>query len=257
MTNLFKIATWNVNSLRVRLPHLLQWLAEHQPDVIALQETKLEDDKFPLAEITAAGYHAVYSGQKTYNGVALLSRLPISDVSVPDFLDPQRRVLSALINDIRIVNLYVPNGSTVDSEKYHYKLDWLNKITNFLGQQLLTHEKVVVLGDFNIAPEDRDVHDPVAWEGSVLVSPRERQALQELIKLGLHDTFRIFEQEAGHYTWWDYRMGAFRRNQGLRIDHILLSEKMRASCQACMIDKQPRTLERPSDHTPIMASFAL
>lgn len=252
-----KIATWNVNSLRVRLPHLLQWLAQTQPDIIALQETKLIDEDFPLSEITAAGYHAVFSGQKTYNGVAVLSRQPLSGVitTVPNFSDPQRRVLVAHLDDLCIVNLYVPNGSSVDSEKYQYKLAWLEQVTGFVQNLLRQRQKVVVLGDFNIAPDNEDVYDPKVWEGQVLFSQPEREAMQRLINLGFTDAFRLFEREGGHYTWWDYRMGAFRRNHGLRIDHILLSEKMRLSCESCFIDKEVRLQERPSDHVPVIASF--
>lgn len=251
----FKIATWNVNSLRVRLPQLLEWLRQNQPDVIALQETKVEDHLFPFAEITAAGYQVVFSGQKSYNGVALLSRLPISAcvTEIPDFTDPQRRILMATVNDIRIVNVYVPNGASLTSEKYQYKLDWLSRVNALLKNEQREHPKMVVLGDFNIAPEERDIYDPPSWEGQILVSPPEKQALNDLLKLGFVDSFRLFEQEAGHFTWWDYRMAAFRRNLGARIDHILLSEKLRDSCKSCMIDKQPRSLERPSDHAPVIA----
>lgn len=255
----FKIATWNVNSLRVRLPHLFDWIKQAEPDVIALQETKLEDKNFPLTEIQQAGYQVVYSGQKTYNGVAILSRMPITDVitDVPDLEDHQRRILVATVNNIRVINLYVPNGAAVDTEKYFYKLDWLAKLTDFIKQQLQQYPQVVVLGDFNIAPEDRDVHDPIAWEGHVLVSERERTALQKMLTLPLHDSFRLFSQEAGQYSWWDYRMGAFRRNHGLRIDHILLSEALVKKCTDCVIDKTPRAWERPSDHTPVIISLNL
>lgn len=255
----FKIATWNVNSLRVRLPHLVEWLNQATPDVVALQETKLEDKNFPVAEIQQAGYQVVYSGQKTYNGVALLSRVPITDVitDIPDLDDHQRRILIATINNVRVVNLYVPNGSSVDSEKYFYKLNWLEKLTAFIKQQLQQYPQLVVLGDFNVAPEDRDVHDPKLWEGQVLVSERERQALQKIMSLPLHDSFRLFNQEAGQYSWWDYRMGAFRRNHGLRIDHILISQSLVSKSISCVIDKVPRAWERPSDHTPVINTFNL
>ncbi len=251
------IATWNVNSLRVRLEHLLNWLLTAKPDVVALQETKLIDADFPVAEITAAGYQVVFSGQKTYNGVALLSRFPISDVvtTVPNLEDPQRRILAATINNVRIINLYVPNGSSVGSDKYIYKLDWLEKLTAFIQQQLTQHPQLVVLGDFNIAPEDRDVHDPKAWEGNVLVSEQERSALNTLMAHGLQDAFRLFEPAAGHYSWWDYRAAAFRRNMGLRIDHILLSTALAVQCKECIIDKTPRGWERPSDHVPVMVKI--
>lgn len=258
--HLFKIATWNVNSLRVRLPDLLQWLASAQPDVVALQETKLEDKNFPLVEIRQAGYDVVYSGQKTYNGVALLSKKYAIDeveATIPDLNDEQRRLLIATIHGVRVINLYVPNGSSVDSDKYVYKLDWLAKVKNYIKQQTNKYQRVVVLGDFNIAPDDRDVHDPKQWEGQVLVSEPERLALREIIELGLQDTFRLFTPEGGFYTWWDYRAGAFRRNHGLRIDHILASQPLAVSCVECIIDRSPRENERPSDHTPIIASFSL
>ncbi len=258
MPNL-KIATWNVNSLGVRLPQVLQWLASAQPDILALQEIKMLDLKFPLAEIAAAGYQAVSSGQKTYNGVAILSRLPARDIQtdLSDLQDPQRRILAASIGDVRVINLYVPNGQSVDSEKYLYKLDWLQKVTQYIQQQLTLHPKLVVLGDFNIAPEDRDVHDPKLWEGQVLCSEPERTAFRQLIQAGLCDTFRQFDQAEGLFSWWDYRMAAFRRNLGLRIDHVLASAALCAVCTACQIDKTPRSWERPSDHTPVVADFNL
>jgi len=248
-----KIATWNVNSLKVRLPHLLGWLAEQQPDVVCLQETKQQDADFPHAELQAAGYHSVCSGQKTYNGVAILSRDPIADVrtGIPDFADEQKRVIAATIADVRIVCVYVPNGQSVDSDKYQYKLNWLAALTAWLKDELAKHPKLALLGDYNIAPEDRDVHDPQAWQGNVLVSEPEREAFKGLAALGLRDAFRLFEQDAKSYSWWDYRMLAFRRNQGLRIDHILISAALQ--CTVCVIDKAPRKLERPSDHTPVIA----
>lgn len=254
---MLKIATWNVNSLRVRLPHLLTWLATSKPDVVALQETKLEDKAFPLAEINQAGYQAVFHGQKTYNGVALLTRVPVSDVvkAVPELDDPQSRILAATVNGMRIINLYVPNGSSVGSEKYIYKLNWLAHLSNYIKQQLSQHERLIILGDFNIAPEDRDVHDPKLWEGQVLVSEPERSALREILAHGLLDSFRLFESAGGHYSWWDYRAGGLRRNHGLRIDYILISEALRESCLACEIDKSPRFWERPSDHTPVITVF--
>ncbi len=255
--SLFKIATWNVNSLSVRLDHVLAWLASEKPDVLALQETKLIDEKFPVAAVEAAGYRAVFAGQKTYNGVALLSRAPALDVvtDIPGLQDPQRRVLVATFNDVRILNLYVPNGESVGSAKYAYKLDWLDKLTAFVGRQLEGHSRMVILGDFNIAPEERDVYDPAAWEGHVLFSSEERGAFRRLISAGLCDTFRVFEQPEKQFSWWDYRMGGFRRNHGLRIDHILASEPMCAACKSCRIDRGPRALERPSDHTPVVAEF--
>ena len=253
-----KIATWNVNSLGVRLPHLLDWLASEQPDIVALQETKTVDEKFPVGAIEAAGYRAACSGQKTYNGVALLSRMPVTDVitDLPDLADPQRRILAATIGDVRVLNLYVPNGQSVDSDKYAYKLDWLDKVTAYIKQQLAGYPNFVVLGDFNIAPEERDVHDPQAWEGQVLFSAPERAAFRRLLDTGLCDTFRLFEQDAKLFSWWDYRMLAFRRNHGLRIDHILASPALCKACSACRIDKPTRALERPSDHAPVVAEFA-
>lgn len=252
-----KIATWNVNSLRVRLPHVLQWLEQAQPDVLALQETKVEDPIFPIDEISALGYQVIFAGQKTYNGVAIISRQAAQETTheIPGLVDEQRRILIATIDNIRIVNLYVPNGESLVSLKYEYKLDWLNQVTQYLSQELKKYPNLVVLGDFNIAPEDRDVHDPKAWEGSVLVSDAERQALSQIIQLGFSDTFRLFEQEAGHFSWWDYRAAAYRRNMGLRIDHILTSPAMSQRCQSCIIDKVPRGWERPSDHAPVIASF--
>lgn len=254
---MLKIATWNVNSLKVRLPHVLQWAAEVQPDILALQETKCIDDAFPIADIQAAGYQVVFSGQKTYNGVAILSKLAAVDAikDIPDFDDHQRRLLAATYGNVRVLNLYVPNGESVASEKYEYKLRWLKRLTAFVSQELQRHSKLVVLGDFNIAPEARDVHDPQLWEGKVLFSAPERAALQELLATGLSDSFRLFPQEDKQYSWWDYRMVAFRRNIGLRIDHVLISAALRERCVACRIDKAPRKWERPSDHAPVIAEF--
>lgn len=250
-----KLATWNVNSLKVRLPHLLQWLATSTPDVVCLQETKQQDADFPHAELLAAGYHSVFSGQKTYNGVAILSRAPISDVryGIPNFEDEQKRVLAATINGVRIVCVYIPNGQEVGSDKYEYKLRWLAALHSWLKEELLAYPKLALLGDYNIAPDDRDVHDPIAWAGNILVSPPERAAFQDLLQLGLRDTFRLFEQAEKSFSWWDYRMMAFRRNMGVRIDHILISAAL--NCTSCLIDKAPRKLERPSDHTPVLAEI--
>jgi exodeoxyribonuclease-3 len=247
-----KLASWNVNSLNVRLPHVERWCLESQPDVLALQETKLEDAKFPAAALEAAGYHSAFSGQKTYNGVAILARQPITAVEhgVAGFDDPQRRILSATVGDVRVVNVYVVNGQAVGSEKYAYKLDWLAKVTAFLAEEIRRHPRLVVMGDFNIAPDDRDVHDPVAWQGQILCSPAERDALQRIHDLGLADSFRMFNQDAGHFSWWDYRQAAFRRNLGLRIDLVLVSDALRSSCRGAIIDREPRTWERASDHTP-------
>jgi len=253
-----KIASWNVNSLNVRMPHLTNWLAAAAPDVVALQETKLEDSKFPVEAISALGYRSVFAGQKTYNGVAILARGELQDArsDVDGLVDPQRRILAATVDGVRIVNLYVVNGQQVGSEKFAYKLDWLGKMRDFLTAELQRFPQLVVLGDFNIAPADADVHDPAAWHEQVLCSTPERDAFKALLELGLHDTFRLFESGAGHYTWWDYRQGAFRRNLGLRIDLILASEALRPRCRAAGIDRAPRTLERPSDHTPVFLELA-
>ena len=251
------IATWNVNSLRVRLPQLREWLAGTNPDVIALQETKLPDADFPAAELEALGYHVAYAGQRTYNGVAVLSHQPlVADAQqIPGFPDEQRRVLAVETAGLRVIDLYVPNGQAVGSDKYDYKLRWLAALREWLAAEQQRHPNLVVLGDFNIAPEDRDVHDPKAWEGGVHVSPAEREALRALLGLGLVDVFRRFEQPEKSYSWWDYRMAAFRRNHGLRIDLILASAALAARCTACTIDREPRRAERPSDHTPVIASF--
>jgi exodeoxyribonuclease-3 len=252
-----KIATWNVNSLKVRLPQVLDWLAQNQPDVLALQETKLIDADFPTLDIAEAGYQSVFAGQKTYNGVAILSRALASDVvtDLPGMDDPQRRVLGATIGDVRVLNLYIPNGQAVGSDKYAYKLAWLEKLIAWVETELARYPKLVMLGDFNIAPEDRDVHDPVAWTGQVLCSEPERGAFQRLQASGLKDAFRLFPQEEHSFSWWDYRAAAFRRNLGLRIDHILVSPALAADCVACWVDKKPRQLERPSDHAPVVAEF--
>ena len=252
-----KLATWNVNSLKVRLPHVLDWLAANQPDVLCLQETKLEDANFPITELSAAGYRPIFSGQKAYNGVALLGKTEGADVvsAIPGFADEQKRVLAATYGDARVICAYFPNGQSVDSDKYQYKLGWLQALTDWLREELQKYPKLALLGDFNIAPEDRDVHDPAAWEGNVLVSPKERAAFRELAGLGLQDAFRLFEQAENSFTWWDYRMAAFRRNLGLRIDHILLTEPLAKTCFSCTIDKAPRKLERPSDHAPVIAEI--
>jgi exodeoxyribonuclease-3 len=254
-----KIATWNVNSLKVRLPHVLDWLATEQPDVLCLQETKLTDENFPADDIRAAGYEVVFSGQKTYNGVATISRSAASDIvtDVTDLDDPQRRILGATIDGVRVLNLYVVNGQEVGSEKYAHKLHWLEKVTNYIATQLTDHAHFVVLGDFNIAPADEDVHDPEAWHERILCSTPEREALGRMLELGMKDTFRLFPQEETSYSWWDYRAAAFRRNMGLRIDLILASHALAGQCTACHIDKAPRRLERPSDHTPVVAEFSL
>jgi len=250
-----QIATWNVNSLRVRLPQVLDWLRAAQPDVVALQEIKCLDAEVPASAFAALGYQLVSSGQKTYNGVATLARVPLRDcvVDLPTRADPQRRLLAATVDGLRVINVYVPNGERVGSEKYAYKLDWLQHLRDFLTAELRRHPRLVVLGDFNIAPAPEDVHDPVAWEGQVLFSEAERQAFRELLGVGLSDSFRLFAQPERAFSWWDYRMGAFRRNHGLRIDHVLLSEPLRAACRSCRIDVAPRRNERPSDHAPVLA----
>ncbi len=254
-----KLATWNVNSLKVRLPQVLDWLGKHSPDALCLQETKTEDVNFPLAEITAAGYQAAFSGQKTYNGVAILTRKPVSAVSIgiPGFEDPQKRVIAATLDGVRVVCVYVPNGESVESDKYRYKLGWLTALTTWLRAETAQHPSLALLGDFNIAPADADVYDPQAWAGKVLCSDAERAALEQLTALGLQDTFRLFTQPERSYSWWDYRMNAFRRKMGLRIDHILATPALAASCKTCSIDTEPRANERPSDHAPVIAEFKL
>ncbi|MGH1538224.1 MAG: exodeoxyribonuclease III [Gammaproteobacteria bacterium] len=252
-----KIASWNVNSLRVRLPQVLEWLEDNQVDVLALQETKMVDEDFPVEEIQQAGYEVQYSGQKTYNGVAILSKQEGSDVvkDIKDLDDPQRRILAATVDDVRVLNLYVVNGKEVGSDKYEYKLDWLKKVTAFIKQDLKKYPRYVVLGDFNIAPEDADVHSPEAWRDKILCSDEERQALATITDLGFVDTFRLFDQEENTFSWWDYRGGGFRRNQGLRIDLILASSLLEGACSFSVVDKAPRANERPSDHAPVIAEF--
>ena len=279
MTDSIRIAAWNVNSLKVRLPHLLRWLQDQEQkqqaiDAICLQELKLTDDKYPHQELEAAGYLSLAAGQKTYNGVAIIVRkaalAPIaSDVNttflkpvrnMPNFEDEQQRILAATIPfagmpPIRLVSAYFPNGQSPDSEKFAYKLNWLRSLQTWLESELIQNPRLALLGDFNIAPADEDVHDPKAWEGQNLVSPPERDAFQALLGLGLHDSFRMFEQAPKTYSWWDYRMMGFRRNAGLRIDHILLSEALKQKCSASMVDKEPRTWEQPSDHAPVIAQI--
>ena len=252
-----KIASWNVNSLRVRLPQVLEWLADSSVDILALQETKTQDPDFPIQEIEDAGYKVVFSGQKTYNGVAIIAKTTPQDIvtDVKGLDDPQRRILAATIKGVRVINLYVVNGSEVGSEKFAYKLEWLKKVTAYIKQQLKQHDKLIVLGDFNIAPDDRDVYDPDAWQGKILCSDEERAAYQKMLALGLSDTFRLFDQEEGLFSWWDYRGGGFRRNHGLRIDLVLASDALSKQCKSSIIDQVPRTWERPSDHTPVVAEF--
>jgi len=277
MTDSIRIAAWNVNSLKVRLPHVLRWLQDQEKkqqaiDALCLQELKLTDDKYPHQELEAAGYLSIAAGQKTYNGVAIIVRkaalAAIASDTATTFLKPirnipgnndeQQRILAATIpfagtKPIRLVSAYFPNGQSPDSDKFVYKLDWLNKLQTWLAQELEQNDRFALLGDYNIAPEDQDVHDPKAWEGQNLVSPPERNAFQELINLGLHDSFRMFEQAPKTYSWWDYRMMGFRRNAGMRIDHILLSDALKEKCSASTVDKEPRTWEQPSDHAPVVA----
>jgi exodeoxyribonuclease-3 len=253
------IATWNVNSLNVRRPHLEQWLKLRAPDVVALQETKLEDERFPDTDLAGLGYRSVFSGQKTYNGVAILSKSPASDVRVGigGFADEQRRVISATVDGVRIVNVYVVNGQDVGTDKYEYKLRWLAALRDWLENELLAHPRLVLLGDFNIAPDDRDVHDPAVWnDGHILTSTAERAALRRLLDLGLHDSHRLRHDDAGQFTWWDYRAAALRRNLGLRIDLALVSDALRDRVTGTNIDRDPRTWERPSDHAPVGVSIA-
>ena len=257
-----KVASWNVNSLNVRLPRLLEWLASAAPDVVCLQETKLEDGKFPCAEIAGTGYTAFYVGQRTYNGVALLVRDAIGTATevttaLPDYIDEQKRVIAATINGVRVIDFYVPNGQSVDSDKYRYKLDWCSAATGYLKNELARHERVVVAGDFNIAPEDRDVHDPGLWAGQVLCTDAERAVFRRWLDLGLADSFRLFDQPPKTFSWWDYRQLAFPKNRGLRIDHILLSPTLATACRASWIDRNMRKGEKPSDHAPAIAELAL
>ncbi|HEU0196543.1 MAG TPA: exodeoxyribonuclease III [Nevskiaceae bacterium] len=254
-----KIATWNVNSLKVRLPQVLSWLAVNADvDVLAVQETKLRNEAFPVTEIEAAGLHCAFNGQKTYNGVALLSRQPLQDVmfDMPAFADEQKRVIAATLDGVRVIGVYVVNGQEIGSDKFAYKLRWLEALHSYLQAELAAHPELAVMGDYNIAPEDRDVHDPELWRDKILCSPVEREAFRGLLTLGLEDCFRRFEQPPASFSWWDYRQAGFRRNLGLRIDHILASTQLASRCTACTIDKTPRGWERPSDHAPMIASFA-
>ena len=253
-----KLATWNVNSLAVRLPQLLDWLAANPVDAVVLQETKLTDPKFPQAEIEAAGYAVQFHGQKTYNGVALLSRGAPLDVvkNIPGLDDEQARVIAGTVNGIRTIGAYFPNGQAPDSDKFVYKMRWLQALQDWVRNELAQHSQLVLMGDFNIAPDDRDVFDPIGWEGQIHCTPQERAHFKALIGLGLVDAFRLFEQPPKSWSWWDYRNLAFRKNQGLRIDIILVSEALRTQVQACAIDKLPRKNERPSDHAPVVVTLA-
>jgi exodeoxyribonuclease-3 len=252
-----RIATWNVNSLKIRLPHLLEWLASQQPDVMCLQETKTEDRNFPRAELERAGYRAVYCGQKAYNGVAILARGELTDVQhgIPDFSDDPKRVIAATVNDLRIVCLYAPNGEAPGTDKYAYKLRWYVALTRWLSDEVRKRPNLAVLGDLNIAPEPRDVHNPKRWEGKIHFSEPERAAFREVINVGVKDAFRLFDQPEKQFTWWDYRLKAFERGWGLRIDHVLLAPALAAECRSCTIDVEPRKRERPSDHAPVIAQL--
>jgi exodeoxyribonuclease III len=254
-----KLVTWNVNSLKVRLPQVLRWLELNSPDFLCLQELKLEQQKFPIQEIEAAGYQAVWAGQKTYNGVAILSKLTPTDslTNIPGYEDHQQRVVSASydtpLGPLRVVNAYCPNGQSLESEKYPYKLAWFEALRDWLAQEIKRHANLAVLGDYNIAPADEDVHNPERWKGQVLVSEAERLAFQRLLALGLKDAFRLFPQPEKSFSWWDYRLNGYKRNAGLRIDHVLLSDSLAGRCQACLIDRTPRENEQPSDHAPVVA----
>jgi exodeoxyribonuclease-3 len=255
-----KLATWNVNSLNVRLPRLLDWVATTQPDILCLQETKMEDAKFPQRELAAAGYAARFTGQRTYNGVAILVRDgvgPVEDVvtALPGFADPQKRVIAATVGGLRVVDFYVPNGQSVESDKYRYKLDWCRAATEFLAEEIARHPDLAACGDFNIAPEDRDVHEPDLWRGQVLCSEPERGVFRDWLALGFKDSFRLFVQPEKTFSWWDYRQLAFPKNHGLRIDHILLSPSLAAHCTGCRIDRNARKGDKPSDHAPVVAEF--
>ena len=254
-----KLATWNVNSLKVRLPQVLDFLLAHQPDALCLQELKLEDANFPLVEIEAAGYQAAFFGQKTYNGVAILSRNSAVDIAmgIPSYDDPQKRVIAATVSGVRLICVYIPNGEAVGSDKYKYKLEWLMKLIGWLKQELARYANLALLGDYNIAPEDRDVHDPKVWEGKVLFSEPEKAAFKDLVALGLTDSFRLFDQPEKSFSWWDYRMNGFKRNLGLRIDHILLSAELAKSCKSCVIARDMRAKERPSDHAPVITEIGI
>ncbi|MDN5842413.1 MAG: exodeoxyribonuclease III [Alcaligenaceae bacterium] len=256
-----KLATWNVNSLNVRLPHVLEWLEHNPVDALCLQELKQTDDKFPVDAFAQIGYHACWAGQKTYNGVAIVSREPGSDVqrNIPDFDDPQQRIIATTLpgpgGECRVISAYCPNGQAVGSDKYAYKLAWFAALRTWLETELVRYPNLVILGDYNVAPDDRDVHDPQAWEGQILVSESERAAFQALLDLGLVDTFRMFDQAPQSFTWWDYRRFGFRRNAGMRIDHALASPALASICIATEIDKVPRGWDKPSDHTPVIAHF--
>ncbi|MDX2164091.1 MAG: exodeoxyribonuclease III [Gammaproteobacteria bacterium] len=249
-----KIATWNINSLRVRLPHILDWLEKNNTDVLALQELKMENKDFPVEVFKKLNYHVSFSGQKTYNGVAIISRSEIADPEMPDY-DEQRRILAVTIQGVRVINVYIPNGESMESPKYQYKLKWLENLKQYLSAELKKYPKLILLGDFNIAPEELDVYEPDLWRDSVLFTTQMREVFKSLEGLGLNDSFRLFPQEPKSFSWWDYRTAGFPRNHGLRIDHILVSEPLKEACEQCVIDKVPRGWERPSDHTPVVLTL--
>tara|TARA_B110000037_G_scaffold87637_1_gene103854 strand:- start:271 stop:1047 length:777 start_codon:yes stop_codon:yes gene_type:complete len=256
-----KIATWNVNSLNVRLPHVISWLTENQPDILCLQETKQVNEKFEHDAFSAIGYHSYHNGQKTYNGVAIISKKELNNINfnLPNFEDPQKRIISGILTNnnesIYIVSAYIPNGQAVDSDKFIYKMNWLNKFSEWVEKLTKKYDEIILTGDFNIAPEDNDCHDPDAWIGQNLVSPSERKAFKNILKIGFHDSYRKINPDLKEYSWWDYRMAGFRRNLGMRIDHILVSTKMVPNITHSYIDKKPRKLERPSDHTPVVTEI--
>ena len=253
-----QLATWNVNSLTVRLSQVLDWLTANPVDALVLQETKTTDDKFPKDAIEAAGYQVAFFGQKTYNGVALLSRAPATDVvkNIPGFEDEMARVIAGTVNGVRVIGAYFPNGQAPDSDKFVYKMRWLDALRTWVADELTRHPQLVLMGDFNITVDDRDVWDPVGLKDTIHCTVEEREHFQALIQLGTHDAFRLFEQAEKSYSWWDYREFAFRRNRGLRIDHILVSEALKPRVTACVIDKVPRKNERPSDHAPVVVTLA-
>lgn len=253
-----KIATWNVNSVTARLPLVLRWLDDARPDVLCLQETKCADERFPREEFAELGYRSESHGQPTYNGVAILSRAPAADVQrgFPGKEEASHaRLIAATVEGVRVVNVYVPNGQSVGTDKYAFKLRWLERLREFFDDECWPDDEVLVCGDFNVAPEDRDVYDPAEWRGRILFSEPEKRALRHVMEWGFTDAFRLHHPEGGQYSWWDYRAGSFRRNQGLRIDHVWVSEPLARRCTGAWVDKAPRGWERPSDHTPVVAEF--
>jgi len=253
-----KIVSWNVNGIRARIDHIVAWIEENQPDVLALQETKVVDELFPREPFEAMSYMVETFGQKSYNGVANITKKPSEQTNkgITGFDDPQTRVISTTHDGIRVVNVYVPNGQAVGTEKFLYKLEWLSHLKIMLDNDLKEYPKMVVLGDFNIAPSDEDIHDPDEWKDKILCSDEERSALEEILSLGFHDSFRLFEKGPGFHSWWDYRAAAYRRGLGLRIDLLLASEELKSACKKGYIDEKPRALEKPSDHTPVVIEIS-